>query len=212
MWGFWKGGPAVFSVNLVVDLIGGLAKFNFKALRLPEGENKATIWSELYQNAQTKGEEWASDKQTCHTWGVKSGNWVRAETHTMRQHKKKEASKFIQFTQIHGCHALHRTRGVKKRCVTACMCLLYWIHATFTTRFLTDTHQQPWPNTSTEWATSLNIPITTTSFNCTAGGFPVYLKTYATNNMVRPRLDLKIRRVRDEALDCHVAVSSSVTF
>lgn len=35
MWGFWKGGPAVFSVNRVVGLIGGLAKFNFSAFRLP---------------------------------------------------------------------------------------------------------------------------------------------------------------------------------
>lgn len=36
MCGFWKGGPAVFSVNLVIGLIGGLAKFSFRALRLPE--------------------------------------------------------------------------------------------------------------------------------------------------------------------------------
>lgn len=35
MCGFWKGGPAVFSVNLVMGLIGGLAKFSFRALRLP---------------------------------------------------------------------------------------------------------------------------------------------------------------------------------
>lgn len=40
MCGFWKGGPAVFSVNLVVGLIGGLAKFSFRALRLPEQEKK----------------------------------------------------------------------------------------------------------------------------------------------------------------------------
>lgn len=37
MWGFWKGGPAVLSVNLAVGLMGGLAKFSFRALRLPEG-------------------------------------------------------------------------------------------------------------------------------------------------------------------------------
>lgn len=37
MCGFWKGGPAVFSVNLVMGLIGGLAKFSFRALRLPVG-------------------------------------------------------------------------------------------------------------------------------------------------------------------------------
>lgn len=37
MCGFWKGGPAVLSVNLVVGLIGGLAKFSFRALRLPAG-------------------------------------------------------------------------------------------------------------------------------------------------------------------------------
>lgn len=36
MWGFWNGGPAVLRVNLVVGLIGGLAKFNFSALRLPD--------------------------------------------------------------------------------------------------------------------------------------------------------------------------------
>lgn len=35
MCGFWKGGPAVFSVNLAMGLIGGLAKFSFRALRLP---------------------------------------------------------------------------------------------------------------------------------------------------------------------------------
>lgn len=35
MWGFWKGGPAVLSVNLVMGLMGGLAKFSFRALRLP---------------------------------------------------------------------------------------------------------------------------------------------------------------------------------
>lgn len=37
MCGFWKGGPAVLSVNLVVGLMGGLAKFSFRALRLPGG-------------------------------------------------------------------------------------------------------------------------------------------------------------------------------
>lgn len=35
MWGFWKGGPAVLSVNLVMGLMGGFAKFSFRALRLP---------------------------------------------------------------------------------------------------------------------------------------------------------------------------------
>lgn len=35
MCGFWKGSPAVFRVILEVGLMGGLAKFNFRALRLP---------------------------------------------------------------------------------------------------------------------------------------------------------------------------------
>lgn len=47
MWGFWKGGPAVLSVNLVMGLIGGLAKFSFRALRLPveRGEGHVTTCS-----------------------------------------------------------------------------------------------------------------------------------------------------------------------
>lgn len=43
MWGFWKGGPAVLSVNLAVGLMGGLAKFSFRALRLPEGGTTGDI-------------------------------------------------------------------------------------------------------------------------------------------------------------------------
>lgn len=45
MCGFWNGGPAVFSVNLVVGLIGGLAKFSFRALRLPE--KRMVMWSHV---------------------------------------------------------------------------------------------------------------------------------------------------------------------
>lgn len=46
MWGFWKGGPAVFSVNLVMGLTGGLAKFSFRALRLPveRGDGHVIVW------------------------------------------------------------------------------------------------------------------------------------------------------------------------
>lgn len=43
MWGFWKGGPAVFSVNLVMGLIGGLAKLSFRALRLPVGRGDGHV-------------------------------------------------------------------------------------------------------------------------------------------------------------------------
>lgn len=45
MCGFWKGGPAVFSVNLVMGLIGGLAKFSFRALRLPVERGHLITWS-----------------------------------------------------------------------------------------------------------------------------------------------------------------------
>lgn len=37
MWGFWKGGPAVLSENLVMGLMGVLAKLSFRAFRLPAG-------------------------------------------------------------------------------------------------------------------------------------------------------------------------------
>ena len=40
MCGFWKAAPAVCSVKRDVDLIGGLAKFSFRALRLPGTREK----------------------------------------------------------------------------------------------------------------------------------------------------------------------------
>lgn len=43
MCGFWKGGPVEFRANLVAGLIGGLAKFSFRALRLPSGEKNHLI-------------------------------------------------------------------------------------------------------------------------------------------------------------------------
>lgn len=42
MCGFWKGSPAVFRVILEVVLTGGLAKFNFRALRLPDRGGRDT--------------------------------------------------------------------------------------------------------------------------------------------------------------------------
>lgn len=42
MWGFWNCGPAVFRENLVMGLMEGLAKFSFRALRLPEQVEKAS--------------------------------------------------------------------------------------------------------------------------------------------------------------------------
>lgn len=60
MWGFWNGGPAVFRVNLVVGLIGGLAKFNFSALRLPdrgEAEFMSDCTQDIYGRCRAKNQK-----------------------------------------------------------------------------------------------------------------------------------------------------------
>ncbi len=51
MCGFWKGSPAVFRVILEVGLVGGLAKFNFRALRLPD---KGGRYLQVKQHSQEK--------------------------------------------------------------------------------------------------------------------------------------------------------------
>lgn len=43
MWGFWNWGPAVFRENRVMGLMEGLAKFSFRALRLP-GQVEKCSW------------------------------------------------------------------------------------------------------------------------------------------------------------------------
>lgn len=61
MCGFWKGGPAVFRVNLVVGLMGGLAKFSLRALRLPErgeGEEETVTWSDVEMTHMKAHGEW----------------------------------------------------------------------------------------------------------------------------------------------------------
>lgn len=59
MWGFWKGGPAVFSVNLVMGLMGGLAKFSFRALRLPEREKRESNTEEMIKLIPHDSSEWS---------------------------------------------------------------------------------------------------------------------------------------------------------
>lgn len=42
MWGFWKEGAIGLSGSLEVGFTGGLAKFSFRALRLPVGTKRET--------------------------------------------------------------------------------------------------------------------------------------------------------------------------
>lgn len=62
MCGFWKGCPAVLSVNLALGLIGGLAKFSFSALRLPDRESTERQLQLYNSIAYLKGNSGANSK------------------------------------------------------------------------------------------------------------------------------------------------------
>lgn len=47
----------MFSVNLVVGLIGGLAKFSFRALRLPDRGEEKQRWDQAFFNEETDAED-----------------------------------------------------------------------------------------------------------------------------------------------------------